>query len=86
MLLSQAHAELEADAFPPLMTVAESASFDASGSTGDIAKYQWQFCDGDRWNSRKSLQPKLIGKINNPHSFIFWLKLLKCFLLTAFNG
>jgi hypothetical protein len=44
----QVRAELEADAFPPLMTVNESATFDASGSTGDVQKYEWQFCDGTR--------------------------------------
>jgi PKD repeat protein len=55
----QVRAELEADAFPPLMTVAESASFDASGSTGDIAKYQWQFCDGDR------LEGAIVEKVFN---------------------
>ena len=55
----QVRAELEADAFPPLMTVAESASFDASGSTGDIAKYEWAFCDGDR------LEGAIVEKVFN---------------------
>jgi hypothetical protein len=45
---AQARAELEADAFPPLTIAGESASFDASGSTGNIQKYEWAFCDGTR--------------------------------------